>query len=334
MAEDRAALLRELHDVHAPSLWRFVVRLTGDDRFAEDVVQETLLRAWRRPQILTEDEAGARAWLFTVARNLVIDHRRSARVNREVASDALPERPSADHANAVLDAWLVADSLAYREWDAAYLLGALSATDRRAYEEHLAGCRDCTAEVAALAGVPGTLAVLRDDNVAANDRSVAAISGPPPNLLPGLVRSVQQERRRQRRRLAAVMAGVAATAAAIGALVAGPLAGGEPQGEYVVLAQTVASKLSADARLVEEHWGTTIEISCRYDELATPSERVRGYELYVTDKSGKATLVASWSASPGSTVKPAATTKLRRGETRALDIRSSESGRVLLAVHF
>ncbi|ADB29957.1 RNA polymerase, sigma-24 subunit, ECF subfamily [Kribbella flavida DSM 17836] len=112
MADERAALLRELHDVHAPSLWRFVVRLTGDDRLAEDVVQETLLRAWRRPQILTEDEAGARAWLFTVARNLVIDDRRSARVNREFASDELPERASADHANAVLDAWLVADSLA------------------------------------------------------------------------------------------------------------------------------------------------------------------------------------------------------------------------------
>ncbi|MEU4603516.1 sigma-70 family RNA polymerase sigma factor [Kribbella sp. NPDC023972] len=112
MADDRAALLRELHDVHAPALWRFVVRLTGDDRLAEDVVQETLLRAWRRPQILTEDEAGARAWLFTVARNLVIDDRRSARVSREVASDDLPENPSADHANAVLDAWLVAESLA------------------------------------------------------------------------------------------------------------------------------------------------------------------------------------------------------------------------------
>ena len=128
MADDRATLLRELHDVHAPALWRFVVRLTGDDRLAEDVVQETLLRAWRRPNILaedeagarawrrphilSEDEAGARAWLFTVARNLVIDDRRSARVSREVASDDLPENPSADHANAVLDAWLVAESLA------------------------------------------------------------------------------------------------------------------------------------------------------------------------------------------------------------------------------
>src|SRR3954468_20783095 len=91
MADDRAALLRELHDVHASALWRFVVRLTGDDRLAEDVVQETLLRAWRRPHILTEHEAGARACLFTVPPNLVIDDRRSARVSREVASDDLPD---------------------------------------------------------------------------------------------------------------------------------------------------------------------------------------------------------------------------------------------------
>jgi len=93
MAEDRAALLREPHDVHAPALWRFVVRLTGDDRLAEDVVQETLLRAWRRPHILTEDEAGARAWLFTVARNLVIDDRRSARRSRSAAGTTSWRRP-------------------------------------------------------------------------------------------------------------------------------------------------------------------------------------------------------------------------------------------------
>lgn len=117
-------------------------------------------------------------------------------------------------------------------------------------------------------------------------------------------------------------------------MVAVPLAREEPEGDYVVLAQTVASKLTADARLVEERWGTTIEISCRYDELATPSERARGYDLFVTDQSGKTTMIASWTASPGTTVRPAATTKLHRGEIRALDIRSSDTGRILLAVHF
>ncbi|TDO34728.1 putative zinc finger protein [Kribbella sp. VKM Ac-2527] len=216
----------------------------------------------------------------------------------------------------------------YRDWDAAYLLGALSASDRRAYEEHLRTCAECSAEVGSLAGVPGTLALVPDD------RALATLSASPPNLLPGLVRAVQEDRRRRRFRFAGVLAGVAATAAAIGVVVAIPLAREEPQGDYVVLAQTVASKLTADARLVEERWGTTIEISCRYDELATPSERARGYDLYVTDESGKAALIASWTASPGTTVKPAATTKLRRSEIKALDIRSSETGRILLAVHF
>ncbi|HET6986349.1 MAG TPA: zf-HC2 domain-containing protein [Kribbella sp.] len=216
----------------------------------------------------------------------------------------------------------------YQDWDAAYLLGALSAKDRRAYEEHLQTCDECSAGVASLAGVPGTLDALPED------RALATITTAPPNLLPGLVRIVQRDRRRQRVRVGALMTGVALVAAAIGAVIAIPLTHEPPQGDYVVLAQTVASKLSADARLVPERWGTTIEISCRYDDLATPSERVRGYELYVTDTSGNSQLIASWTSSPGTTVKPAATTKLQRSEIRGLDIRSSESGRVLLAVQF
>ncbi|GAA0611892.1 anti-sigma factor [Kribbella sandramycini] len=216
----------------------------------------------------------------------------------------------------------------YCEWDAAYLLGALSAKDRRDFEEHLTTCPECTTAVASLTAVPAALAALPAD------QALTSVSIMTPNLLPGLTRAVERDRRRRRLRLGAVMAAVAGTAAVIGALIAIPLTKTEPQGDYVVLAQTVESKLSADARLVPERWGTTIEISCRYDDLATPSERARGYELYLTDKSGKAQLLASWTSTPGTTVKPAATTKLRRDEIRALDIRSSESGRILLAVQF
>lgn len=105
-------LLRALHDEHAAALWRYVVWICGDRQLAEDIVQETLLRAWRRPKVLDQSESSARAWLFTVARNLVTDHRRSARSRHEIVSDALPERLADDGIDALLDRWLVADALA------------------------------------------------------------------------------------------------------------------------------------------------------------------------------------------------------------------------------
>ncbi|MDO9397982.1 MAG: sigma-70 family RNA polymerase sigma factor [Herbiconiux sp.] len=127
MSDEQAQLLRAIHDAHGPSLYRYVLRLTRDHDLAQDVVQESLLRAWRKPAILEQSDESARAWLFTVARNLVIDDRRSARHGREFATDELPERgavpagdfgtsattPAAAHdeTDAVLDRWLLSDAL-------------------------------------------------------------------------------------------------------------------------------------------------------------------------------------------------------------------------------
>lgn len=112
MSADQTQLLRELHDQHAQAIWRYVVHLTGDRALADDIVQETLLRAWRRPHILDQTESSARSWLFTVARNLVIDDRRSAHAIHEFGTDRIPERESADETDAILDSWLVSDALA------------------------------------------------------------------------------------------------------------------------------------------------------------------------------------------------------------------------------
>ena len=112
MATDQAELLRAIHDAHGPALLRFAMRLTGDYTLAEDVVQEALLRAWKKPAILEQSDESARAWLFTVVRNLVIDDRRSARHNRELLTDNLPESASVDGTDALLDAWVVSDALA------------------------------------------------------------------------------------------------------------------------------------------------------------------------------------------------------------------------------
>jgi len=112
MSAKQDELLQALHDVHGPALTRFVAHMTHDASFAQDVVQETLLRAWKHPEILAQSDDAARAWLFTVARNLVIDDRRSARYRREISTDELPETGGADETDSALDAWILSDALA------------------------------------------------------------------------------------------------------------------------------------------------------------------------------------------------------------------------------
>jgi RNA polymerase sigma-70 factor, ECF subfamily len=87
-----AELLRALHDQHAHALWSYVVGLTNGDRGrAQDVVQETLLRAWRNPAVLEQAGGSGRSWLFTVAKRIVIDEWRSARRRPQVVTDQIPE---------------------------------------------------------------------------------------------------------------------------------------------------------------------------------------------------------------------------------------------------
>ncbi|MFD0784742.1 sigma-70 family RNA polymerase sigma factor [Micromonospora azadirachtae] len=114
MSDHDANLLRALHDEHAVALYAHAVRLVnGDRQRAEDLVQETLLRAWRHPEALDPHRGSVRAWLFTTARNLAIDawRRRGTRVG-EVYTDELPEPPEAvDEAERAVEAWTVAEAL-------------------------------------------------------------------------------------------------------------------------------------------------------------------------------------------------------------------------------
>ncbi|MDT0309007.1 sigma-70 family RNA polymerase sigma factor [Streptomyces sp. DSM 44917] len=72
---DEAALNRFVRATR-PDVRRYVVHLAGDDRAAEDLVQETYLRALRSlPRF--EGRATARTWLLTIARRTVVDHLRA-----------------------------------------------------------------------------------------------------------------------------------------------------------------------------------------------------------------------------------------------------------------
>ncbi len=105
--------MRALHEEHATALWSYALHLTSGDRIrAEDVVQETLLRAWRSPAVLDQSQGSARAWLFTVARRIAIDGWRSASARSEVTTDRPPDRVVADGTDRAVQGWLVAEALA------------------------------------------------------------------------------------------------------------------------------------------------------------------------------------------------------------------------------
>src|SRR6478736_4328521 len=70
--------LRALYDEHAAALLSYALRLTAGDRGrAEDIVQETLLRAWKHLDDLGSERGSTRAWLVTVARHVAVDAHRA-----------------------------------------------------------------------------------------------------------------------------------------------------------------------------------------------------------------------------------------------------------------
>jgi RNA polymerase sigma-70 factor, ECF subfamily len=104
-------LSRALFAEHAEALLAYVQRLLrGDRQLAEDIVQETLIRAWRNANQVPA--RSRRPWLFVTARHLVIDAYR-ARQSRppEVTAELLELTARDDGLDAALDAIVVADAL-------------------------------------------------------------------------------------------------------------------------------------------------------------------------------------------------------------------------------
>jgi RNA polymerase sigma-70 factor (ECF subfamily) len=111
-ADDADAAIRQLYARHAPALRRYVERFGPDRASADDIVQETFIRAWRHLPQLSSADFPVRPWLFRVARNLLIDADRAAR-SRPVTVPPQPAEEGRDDTrlDRVLDQQLVADAL-------------------------------------------------------------------------------------------------------------------------------------------------------------------------------------------------------------------------------
>lgn len=89
-AGDREAF-GALYNEWRPFVFRFIYRRVGGDlRLAEDLTSEAFLRALRRIDTFIWQGRDFRAWLVTIARNLVADHFRSSRFQLEVSAAEIP----------------------------------------------------------------------------------------------------------------------------------------------------------------------------------------------------------------------------------------------------
>lgn len=98
---------------HAGAVRAYARRLTGNAATADDVLQETLLRAWRHRHLLFGREGSVRGWLFTVAHNVAVDQMRGKRRAQPVGTDPWDslQRPVDDHADAVVASAIVLPAL-------------------------------------------------------------------------------------------------------------------------------------------------------------------------------------------------------------------------------
>jgi Putative zinc-finger len=183
-----------------------------------------------------------------------------------------------------------------------YVLGALPPEDRRAFEEHLATCAQCQAEVREFAGLPGLLSRLPAGELPAVLQGAPEPPGPV-SVLPALLREAGVERRSRRRRtllvgIAATLAVAAGSAAVTDAVAGGsaPVVAQAPQPQVLHFVPFQAGiPVTADATVTDVPGGTRFVMTCRYTGPVEVTGDPAEYNLrYVPKGGGTPQWMGSW----------------------------------------
>jgi RNA polymerase sigma factor (sigma-70 family) len=112
LESDRSRLVSALYVQHHQALLAYVTKLLSDPYQAEDVVQETMVRAWRNADRLTPERGSIGAWLKRVAHNVAVDKLRARRARPpEILVADAPTRTLPDHSDNVVDSIFVTRAL-------------------------------------------------------------------------------------------------------------------------------------------------------------------------------------------------------------------------------
>lgn len=224
----------------------------------------------------------------------------------------------------------------FSDWDAAYVLGALSIDERRQFERHFASCAPCGTAVAELAGIPGILTKI--DTATAVALANASSDGQvddarqEPDLIQKLARLVGEQQRRTRRRLSVGMAAAAVL------IVFGILAGTAMHspthlgttsniatGTEVAMTPLQVNVMTADLRVTSKPWGTRFDWSCKYVGTWSARYSPKSYDLVITNTSGQKITIATWSSAGPNAAGLAATSNLPIADIRTIEIRATGS---------
>jgi hypothetical protein len=208
------------------------------------------------------------------------------------------------------------------EWDAAYVLGALSEDDRRSYENYLGDNPDRAAELTALADMPAIIDALSPaEAVALTD--LGQVDARPDNIAALAQAAAARERRLRRSRLVAAVA-VAAALAIVGGVVGATVFARSASVQTVAMAPMqpgVRAGLTSELAVTEKKWGTELTWACRYTK--DWSRDVESYDIVVTTYDGVQTTVGSWKPAGDEATGLSAATSIRTSDIRSVDIRVS-----------
>ena len=225
----------------------------------------------------------------------------------------------------------------YATWDAAYVLGSLSSTERREYEAHLEICDRCRAAVADLSGMPALLGLLNVDDV----RGLEHEQPEPPPLRAEVLTSILDKvrwRRRRSRWLTSAAVGVAAALLAVGLVIAirpemmGLRSGDATQAaEQLEMNKLATTPFSATVALSSFAWGTRVDMACSYGQWSGGGgDPPSNLGMVIVGHDGSRTQVATWLGLSGATALPSGNTKMPKDQIASVQLVSVDTGQVLL----